>query len=381
MMSSSASVLRSLVGTVTRHRLARAFLGPASRVFWLLRHNLGSIVPCSVFPRPDHIALSITAKCNLRCMGCRYGRDFMPGHQLNYEEVRRILVQGEHLGVSSIKIYGGEPLLHPHALDIVREAVGMYPDVSLTTNGLLLSRYLDDLWRAGLRSISIGLYGVGKDYDNYVGRMGTFANLEKVLATARKRYGQGLHISLGWLLMRPTCNRNAVKAAVEFAHRYSAQFCVNLLQYSLPYFSEGPGKCLALSGADKDALTDVVEELLKTKSEHPCMVFPGAAGMRSIVDWMTNGSAMKVPCDHYDMIWVGPDGSVKMCYTTFKLGNVRESEFDDLLYTRRHRRFAAKCIAVDCPNCRCGFGTRVERNAWYRLRYSGLLGGIRRGSR
>ena len=117
--------------------------------------------------------VAVTANCNARCVGCRYGRDFMPGHQLGWEMTRDLLDDARAGGVSWVRFYGGEPLLHPDLPKMVAHArkVGMLPYV--TTNAILLGKKFDELYAAGLRDVTVGFYGVGDAYDTYVQRPGT----------------------------------------------------------------------------------------------------------------------------------------------------------------------------------------------------------------
>jgi len=92
--------------------------------------------------------------------------------------------------------------------------------------------------------------------------------------------------------------------------------------------------------------------------------------LRSIPDWLLKGPGMKVPCERYRLIWVGADGTVQMCYVTFKLGNLHEKRLSEMLFTPEHRQFSRDAFALRCPNCHCSYFSRVETHALSRLRYS-----------
>jgi hypothetical protein len=57
----------------------------------LARHSLARVLPLVIQPDPRELYITLTAHCNLRCKGCRYGRDFMPGSQLPWVIVRDLL--------------------------------------------------------------------------------------------------------------------------------------------------------------------------------------------------------------------------------------------------------------------------------------------------
>lgn len=110
----------------------------------------------------DYMRISITDRCNLRCRYCMpEGVNCKIEHDeiLRYEEFRKIAECGVRLGISHIKITGGEPLVRKGCPDLVRslKEIPGIRTVTLTTNGLLLSRDLPDLLSAGLDGVNISL--------------------------------------------------------------------------------------------------------------------------------------------------------------------------------------------------------------------------------
>ena len=79
---------------------------------------------------------------------------------------------------------------------------------------------------------------------------------------------------------------------------------------------------------------------------------------------------MRVPCDKYQMVWVGADGSVQMCYVTFKLGNLHEQRFSEMLFTPAHHAAARNAFAIRCPNCHCSYDARIQKDLASRMHYA-----------
>jgi cyclic pyranopterin phosphate synthase len=348
-----------------RNAMARVRSGLHLAQHSLARHFIGVIRPHTV-----NLTVAITARCNQRCRGCLYERGFMPGAELPLPVMRDLLDDAAMLRVRSVRIYGGEPLLHRDLPAMVEHAVGLGLRTYVTTNGVLLGEKIDALYAAGLRDCTFGYYGSGRDYDDYVERSGNFARLERSIAAVRERYGAGIGLRMNWLLMRPTCSVAALDAAWSFAERYRTPMQVDLVHYSLPYFSEGPQHELQFQEGDLPMIRPVVERLLELKARHPDMIENSVLGLRSIPDWLLLGPAMRVPCDKYRMIWVGADGTVQLCYVTFRLGNLHEQRLSELLYTDAHRAAARDAFALRCPNCHCGFDDRVRKDGACRQRYS-----------
>ena len=174
---------------------------------------------------------------------------------------------------------------------------------------------------------------------------------------------------MNWLLMRPTCSVPALEAAWAFARRYRVPMQIDLVHYSLPYFTEGLDRELQFRAEDRPRIQEVVDRLLELRQEDPTLIDNSAIGIRSIPDWLVLGAGMRVPCDKYRMVWVGADGTVQLCYVTFKLGNLHERRLRDLLYTEAHRQAARDAFALRCPNCHCGYDERVRKDPRSRLKY------------
>lgn len=340
---------------------------------WLARqrHSLAEVFPRVISPQPSVMMVAITGNCNLRCQGCRYGRDFMVGEQLEWELARDALEDAKSAGISEVRLYGGEPLLHPVLPRMVRYCRALGLNARITTNGSILAVKIDELFDAGLRDISVGFYGVGDAYNGYTQRTGGFQKVEQGLAAVRERYGMKVDLQINWLLRRQTCNLEALREALEFARKYGAKLQVDLVHYALPYFTEGPDRMLQFRPEDRPAIDAVVTELLRLRDRHPEIIRHTPEGIRSMPDWLLMGPRLAVPCSAYEMIWVGPDGSVQLCYANFKLGNLHEKRLSEMLFSPKHVAAARDAFALNCSRCHCSAGDRVMRHAPSMRKYAG----------
>jgi MoaA/NifB/PqqE/SkfB family radical SAM enzyme len=369
-VSRAADIARGVATSLTAGVPAlRGLLRGVRERLQVAHHALGTVAPVVIRPRTVNVTVALTARCNQRCAGCLYERGFMPGAALSREVLDDLVDDAALLGVRSLRLYGGEPLLHPDLAHVVERAAAAGLDPYVTTNGVLLDERIDELVAAGLRHLTFGFYGVGKAYDEYVERPGNYARLERGIAAVRERHGDRVRMRMNWLLMRPTCSVDAADQALAFARRYRTPIQVDLVHYSLPYFTEGADRQLAFAAADRPAIERVVERLLQCKSEEPELVENSEIGLRSIPDWLLRGAAMRVPCDKYRMVWVGADGTVQLCYVTFRLGNLHEHRLRELLYTEAHHCAARDAFALKCPNCHCGYDERTRKHLPTRLAY------------
>ena len=355
--------IRKFVGDRTRHApRVYEYLKDFENSFERHRHTAGRLMPAVIQPRPYKIMVAITADCNAKCHGCRYGRDFMTGSRLSLDMVRQLLDDAAQAGFYSIRFYGGEPLLHPELPQMVEHCVSLGMRPYVTTNGVLLRKKIDRLYGAGLRDLTFGFYGIGASYDEYVQTPGLFAQVEDGIRTVVERFDD-VQMQMNWLLMRPTASLSALHDARNFAERYRMAMRVDLIHYSLPYFQEGPDRFLQFRPEDRGRIERVVAALIEMKRASPRSLHHTLEGLRSIPDWLIKGPDMRIPCTAYEMIWVGADGTVQMCYVTFPMGNLHEQRLRELLFTKTHRCAARDAFQLNCPNCHCSSNERIMRHA------------------
>ena len=110
----------------------------------------------------DYLRISLTDRCNLRCIYCmpEEGIRQIPRTELlDTDEIVRICKAASELGISRIKLTGGEPLVRRICTPLVKElkAIPGICQVTLTTNGILLGEQLPGLMEAGLDAVNISL--------------------------------------------------------------------------------------------------------------------------------------------------------------------------------------------------------------------------------
>jgi cyclic pyranopterin phosphate synthase len=108
------------------------------------------------------LRVSLTDRCNLRCDYCMPVdfADWLPGPDLlTTDELVEVLDVATSLGVTGVRLTGGEPLLRADVVDVVRRISGLThaPEISLTTNGLRLVDLAVPLREAGLRRVNVSL--------------------------------------------------------------------------------------------------------------------------------------------------------------------------------------------------------------------------------
>src|ERR1700722_3444966 len=103
----------------------------------------------------DNLRISVTDRCNVRCFYCmpETGMQFTPAAEiLDIEEIERFARIAASLGVTKLRLTGGEPLLRRDLPELIRRlaAIPEIRDLALTTNGVLLPQLAGPLYDAGL---------------------------------------------------------------------------------------------------------------------------------------------------------------------------------------------------------------------------------------
>jgi cyclic pyranopterin phosphate synthase len=109
----------------------------------------------------NYLRISVTDHCNLNCIYCSAGSvPHLPRSEiLSYEEIQTLVRVAASLGINKVRLTGGEPLIRPDLVTLVRmvSQIEGIDDISLTTNGILLSQYAAELKEAGLNRVNVSL--------------------------------------------------------------------------------------------------------------------------------------------------------------------------------------------------------------------------------
>ncbi len=111
--------------------------------------------------RLNYLRVSVTDRCNLRCVYCMpEDMKFQPkSHLMTDQEIIDLVGMMAELGVTKIRLTGGEPVVRPNLVEIVR-SIKQLPgiqEISMTTNSLLLPQLAEPLARAGLDRVNISI--------------------------------------------------------------------------------------------------------------------------------------------------------------------------------------------------------------------------------
>jgi cyclic pyranopterin phosphate synthase len=140
-----------------------------------------------------YLRISLTDRCNLRCVYCmpKDGIQRQPrAEQLSVDEILRVVETASRFGVKRVRLTGGEPLVHPHIVEIVRRiaSIPSIEEVSLTTNAMLLERLAQPLADSGLSRVNISLDTLDRERFTRITRGGNIDQVWRGVAAAERAH-------------------------------------------------------------------------------------------------------------------------------------------------------------------------------------------------
>lgn len=150
----------------------------------------------------DYLRISLIDRCNLRCHYCMpEDIRFLPMERLmqasEVKELAALFV--ETLGVKKIRLTGGEPLIRKDAAEIIEALSALPVRLALTTNGILLDQFLDQLKAVGMKSLTISLDSLREDRFAEITRRKVFSRVQQNI---RRALEAGFKVKLNMVVMR-----------------------------------------------------------------------------------------------------------------------------------------------------------------------------------
>lgn len=196
---------------------------------------------CDSFNRKiEYLRFSLTDLCNIRCHYCMPPEGVFKIHRseiLTFEEIERMVRLLVDLGVRRVRLTGGEPLVRrevPHLVKMLKNIHGL-EEVLMTTNGILLKQYAQELHDVGLEKINIHLDTLSPEKFRQITRLGEIEKVFEGICEAKKVRFQTIKLNA---VLQRGINDNEVEDLLC----YSAEN--NLVLRFIEMMPIGPGKDL-----------------------------------------------------------------------------------------------------------------------------------------
>ena len=258
----------------------------------------------------DYLRVSVTDKCNLRCIYCMGEKDnnFLKNDEkLTDDEIYRIVKESSKLGIKKVRITGGEPLVRPDLVNLVSKinSIPGIEEIYLTTNGILLADMIDELAANGLKGVNISLDSLNEERFNKVTRLG---KLNKVLEAIDKAIALGIKVKLNTVIVNDI-NKDEI---IDFVNLTKEK------EIDVRFIELMPiGVAINYKGVTNEDVLKVIsenysdyEEVVRSKSGGPAsyIKLKNAKGKIGFISAISNCF-----CEECNRIRLTPEGFLKQC--------------------------------------------------------------------
>ena len=258
----------------------------------------------------DYLRVSVTDKCNLRCIYCMDEKDntFLKNDEkLTDDEIYRIVKESSELGIKKVRITGGEPLVRPNLVNLIGRinSISGIEEIYLTTNGILLDDMIDELALNGLKGVNISLDSLKEERFNKLTRLG---KLNKVLESIDKAIALGIKVKLNTVIVNDI-NKDEIIDFVNLTKEKNID--VRFIEL-MPI-----GVAINYKGATNEEVLKIIsenysdyEEVARSKSGGPAsyIKLKDAKGKIGFISAISNCF-----CEECNRIRLTPEGFLKQC--------------------------------------------------------------------
>lgn len=296
------------------------------------------------FGRPHtYLRISLTDRCNLRCFYCmpEDGIQLMEKESImTLEEIIKISRTFRNLGVDTIRLTGGEPLVRKNFGYLVEELAKLGVTLKITTNGIMLNRYLELFQKIGLKKINLSLDTLDKAKSVFITKRDYF---DRIWKNIQKALEMDMEVKLNIVLIKGV-NDNEINDFIGLTRH--KKLTVKFIEF-MPFKGN---KWDWSKGVSEQEILEIIsnkfgefEELQNPKhSTSNNFRVKGHVGSFAIVSTITNPF-----CDECNRIRLTADGKMKNCLfansetdllTPFRNGEEMDSIIINAIKTKKYSR-------------------------------------------
>ena len=164
------------------------------------------------------LRITLTNRCNVNCLYCHHDGMVKSKDEMTADELYTICKIAKKLGVKKIRLSGGEPLLKKDIVEIVERIASLdFKDISMTTNGILLEKYAQDLKDAGLDRVNVSLDTLDRETFEFITKKDYLEDAKRGIIKAVE---VGLYpVKINMVIMKDI-NQNEIDDMFEFCKQY-----------------------------------------------------------------------------------------------------------------------------------------------------------------
>ncbi|MEM0088490.1 MAG: GTP 3',8-cyclase MoaA [Archaeoglobaceae archaeon] len=268
-----------------------------------------------------NLRIAVTQRCNLDCIYCHREGEESSGKEISAERIVEIAKAFHELGVRKLKITGGEPLLRKDICDII-SSLPEFDEISMTTNGTLLSKRAIELKESGLDRVNVSLDTLDAKKFQYITRKGDIkAVLEGIESAVEAKLTP---LKLNMVLMRGI-NEDEVFKMLEFANSFNRNKTKVILQL-IELIPNSKTAQFYLNPEIFEGEFAKIAKAVKIRDMHRRKQFITPFGTVEIVKPLDNSEF----CKHCNRIRITSDGKIKLCLMSNKAIDVSELHGEEL---------------------------------------------------
>jgi MoaA/NifB/PqqE/SkfB family radical SAM enzyme len=317
--------------------------------------------------RMVHTNLQLLYNCNFRCRICDYWKhDHKDEPQLTVPQIEVISEKLNQIAPQIVSIGGGEPLLHPDILGVVRALARYHFPVMICNGWYVTPEKARNLWKAGMHEISISLdYASAERHDDQRGRKGAFDRAVRGLETLFKTRTQR-HQRVHMISVVMDDNIDEIEKLAALAEQIGVTYLITL-------YSDKRGE-----KAFQDIPANIAEKLHQTRRDNKTFV-----ALRGYVDGM--GTAVREqgvgPCyAGKNLCNIDNEGNMGLCIDRIEnsVGNILTEDIHDLIakLQKKHEENECKSCWTSCRGCieTLMYGNDTVGNYWDIMQMTKPLG-------
>jgi len=254
------------------------------------------------------LRITLTNRCNVNCLYCHHDGMVKSKDEMTADELYTICKIAKKLGVKKIRLSGGEPLLKKDIVEIVQKIASLdFKDISMTTNGILMEKYAQDLKDAGLDRVNVSLDTLNRETFEFITKKDYLEDAKKGILKAVE---VGMYpVKINMVIMKDF-NQNEIDDMFEFCKEHDIVLqLIELIEsencdddkFSADYHYK-------LDDIEKE-LADIADEVHERKFMQGRKKYYIDGGEIEVVKPVDNATF----CANCSRLRITPDGKIKPC--------------------------------------------------------------------
>jgi len=254
------------------------------------------------------LRITLTNRCNVNCLYCHHDGMVKSKDEMTADELYTICKIAKKLGVKKIRLSGGEPLLKKDIVEIVQKIASLdFKDISMTTNGILMEKYAQDLKDAGLDRVNVSLDTLNRETFEFITKKDYLEDAKKGILKAVE---VGMYpVKINMVIMKDI-NQNEIDDMFEFCKEHDiVHQLIELIEsencdddkFSADYHYK-------LDDIEKE-LADIADEVHERKFMQGRKKYYIDGGEIEVVKPVDNATF----CANCSRLRITPDGKIKPC--------------------------------------------------------------------